>query len=272
MTDTDRTILITGATAGLGRELARQLSGQPGRLILHGRNPDKLDSLRAELSDAEASVDTVTADMADRSQVHRLADQVAELTDTLHVVVNNAGIGQGSSDRRELSPNGTELRLAVNHLAPFALTLRLLPLLRNGAPARIVNVASGAQEEIDLADLHLERGYSGSRAYAQSKLAMITTGFQLAEQLDPAEVTLNSLHPATLMPTAMVREGWGTSIDDLETGVAATLRLIESPELAGVTGRYFNGQSEAEALSQAYDPDFRRKLWEVSEELSDTRF
>lgn len=268
MTEHDRTILLTGATAGLGEQITRELSGRPGHLILHGRNPDKLAGLRAELSGSAARIDTVTADLSELAQVHALADQVAGLTDHLTVLVNNAGIGQGRGADRELSPDDLELRLAVNHLAPFALSRRLLPLLRRGAPARIVNVASAAQTEIDLDDIQLTRGYSGSRAYAQSKLAMITTGFVLAEQLDPAEVTVNSLHPATLMPTAMVREGWGRSIDELATGVAATRRLIESPELAGVTGRYFNGQREAEALSQAYEPDFRRRLWELSGQLS----
>lgn len=270
MTEHGRTILITGATAGLGEQIARELSAQPGHLILHGRSPNKLATLRAELVDNPARIDTVTADLAELAQVYQLAEQVAELTGHLSVLVNNAGIGQGRGDVREISADGIELRLAVNHLAPFALGLRLLPLLRQGAPARIVNVASAAQTEIDLEDLQLAQGYSGSRAYAQSKLAMITTGFTLAEQLDPAEVTVNSLHPATLMPTAMVREGWGQSIDELSTGVAATRRLIESPELNGVTRRYFNGQRESEVLPQAHDREFRQQLWRISEELTAT--
>src|SRR5699024_8724959 len=136
----------------------------------------------------------------DLAQVRAMPDAVADLTDRLDVLVNNAGIGSGADDTRELSADGYELRLAVNHLAPFALTLRLLPLLEVGAPSRIVNVASGAQQVPDLDDLHLVHGYSGSRAYAQSKLAMITAGFVLSGKLPPEVVTVNSLHPATLMP------------------------------------------------------------------------
>ncbi|AGF72053.1 SDR family NAD(P)-dependent oxidoreductase [Corynebacterium halotolerans] len=271
MSGPDRTVLITGATGGLGHGLARALSGEPGRLILHGRNPDRLADLRSELAGATATVETVTADLSEQAQVHALATQVADLTDHLHVLVNNAGVGPGRGDRRELSPDGVELRLAVNHLAPFALSLLLLPLLRRGAPARIVNVASAAQQEVELEDLHLRHGYSGSRAYAQSKLAMVAAGFELAEHLDPAEVTVNSLHPATLMPTAMVHEGWGHTIDELSTGIAATRRLIDAPELAGVSGRYFSGTREARALPQAQDPRFRRRLWEISSELTGTR-
>lgn len=263
----NRTILITGATGGLGRGLALALSGSPGRLILHGRNPERLADLRAELAGSVADVDTVTADLAELSQVHALADEVSGLSGHLSVLVNNAGVGIGSGGRQE-SADGHELRLAVNHLAPFALSVRLLPLLRAGAPARIVHVASAAQEEVDLADLHLTQGYSGSRAYAQSKLAMIAAGVSLAERLDPAQVTVNSLHPATLMPTAMVREGWGYTVDSLEKGVTSTRRLIEDPELAGVSGRYFSGLREAEPLGQALDPQFRNRLWEISAGLS----
>lgn len=270
MAESDRTILITGATSGLGRELARTLSTDPGRLILHGRDPAKLESLRAELDESEAAIDTVTADLAEQSHVRQLAADVAELTDHLNVLVNNAGIGKGSDDTRQLSPDGFELRLAINHLAPFALTLRLLPLLEIGAPSRIVNVASGAQQPVDFEDPHLEHDYSGSRAYAQSKLAMIATGFLLAERLPADVVTVNSLHPASLMPTAMVDEGYGYTVDDLETGVAATQRLIDSAELEGVTGRYFSRAEEAEASAEAYDPEVQRRLWEISEELTNT--
>lgn len=271
MTGGTRTILITGATGGLGRGLAHALATEPHRLILHGRDAERLALLRAELSElpgAVAAVDTVRADLAELSQVRALAEEVADLTGQVNVLVNNAGVGPGRDNRRETSADGFELRLAVNHLAPFALTLQLLPLLRRGAPARIVNVASAAQEDIDLEDLQLRHHYSGSRAYAQSKLAMIATGLTLAERLDPEEVTVNSLHPATLMPTAMVREGWGYSVDDLATGVAATRRLIDAPQLAGVSGRYFSGTRESPPLPQARDPQFRRRLWEISEELA----
>lgn len=271
MTDADRTILITGATSGLGRELARRLATRPGHLILHGRSPDKLAELHQELEGSEAVLESITADLADLTQVGTLSDAVAELTDRLDVLVNNAGIGPGSDDTRELSADGYELRLAVNHLAPFALTLRLLPLLEVGAPSRIVNVASGAQQIPDLDDLHLEHAYTGSRAYAQSKLAMIATGIVLAGKLLPDVVTVNSLHPATLMPTPLVAESYGHTIDDLDTGATATMRLIEAEELDGVTGTYFTGTQESRADETAYDAEFQRRLWEISEELTDTR-
>jgi NAD(P)-dependent dehydrogenase (short-subunit alcohol dehydrogenase family) len=166
-----------------------------------------------------------------------------------------------------LSPNGLELRFQGNYLAGFLLTRRLLPLLRRSAPARIVNVASAGQRPLDFDDIMLERGYDGMRAYGQSKLAQIMFTFELAEQLDPDEVTVNALHPASLMNTKMVLESFGSAWTTVEEGAEATLRLAISPELDSVTGRYFDGLREARANAQAYEPEARRRLWDLSEEL-----
>ncbi|MFD7185017.1 SDR family NAD(P)-dependent oxidoreductase [Streptomyces sp. NPDC059904] len=268
----ERIIVLTGATDGLGRALSRELARRPATtLILHGRDKARLDELASALSDAPASVMTVSADFSELAQVHRLADEVAQLTDRVSVLVNNAGLGGGEPDgtERRLSADGHELRFAVNHLAPFALTQRLLPLLDRGAPARIVNVASIGQSPIDFADPSLEHGYCGMRAYGQSKLAMITTGFVLARQLDPHLITVNSLHPATYMPTKMVLQSVGHSIDSLETGVAATLRLILDPELDGVTGEFYDRTRAAQAHRDAYDPGIQQRLWDLSTRLTE---
>lgn len=271
MQDPDRTILITGATSGLGRAVAHELAAQPGRLILHGRNTARLNDLKTDLHTSTATIDVVVAELDDLAQVRQLADDVFELTDHLDVLVNNAGIGKGATDDREVSADGYELRLAVNHLAPFVLTLRLLPLLETGAPSRIVNVASGAQEPVDFDDPQLEHDYSGNRAYGQSKFAMIATGFMLAQKLPPEVMTVNSLHPATLMPTRMVEEGYGHTVDELQTGVDAVLRLIESAALDAVTGQYFSIQQRTDAHPQAYESDVQQRLWDLSEQLTGAR-
>jgi NAD(P)-dependent dehydrogenase (short-subunit alcohol dehydrogenase family) len=267
MTDT-QTILITGATDGLGRALANRLAADGARLILHGRQRDKLDAAAAELARHGPTPAVVVADLSDLAQVHRLAAQVADLTDDLDVLVNNAGIGSGEPDgrTRRTSADGHELRFAVNYLAGFDLTLRLLPLLRAAGSARIVNVASLGQHPIDFDDVMLEHDYSGTRAYGQSKLAQITAGFELAGQL--GDVTVNSLHPATYMPTKMVLEEIGRSVDTLETGVEATRALVSSPELATTTGRFFDRTREARADATAYDADVRRRLWRLSLDLT----
>ncbi|WP_214414152.1 SDR family NAD(P)-dependent oxidoreductase [Sphaerisporangium fuscum] len=268
-----RTIFITGATDGLGRALAHRLAADGATLILHGRDQGRLDRTAEEIQDAHGTARprTVLADLADLAQVRALAADVRAATDRLEVFVSNAGIGGGEPDgrTRRTSADGHELRFAVNYLAGFLLTLELLPLLRASAPARIVNVASIGQEAIDFDDLMLEHGYSGMRAYCQSKLAQIASGFELAARVPAAEVTVNSLHPATYMPTKMVLREIGHHIDSIEDGVAATYRLVTDPALAGTTGRFFDRTRQAEAHRQAYDPHARAELWQRSLKLLD---
>jgi NAD(P)-dependent dehydrogenase (short-subunit alcohol dehydrogenase family) len=268
----DTAILITGATDGLGRGVAERLAAAGATLHLHGRDPDRLEVTADSIRHATGNerVTTHLADLASLAEVRALADDVERSTDRLHVLVNNAGIGYGRPDgtTRQESADGHELRFAVNYLAGFLLTLRLLGLLRRSAPARVVNVASLGQTPIDFEDVMLRDGYSGTRAYNQSKLAQITFGFELAERLDPAEVTVNSLHPATFMPTKIVLEEVGRTVDSLEEGVEATVRLAVAPELEGVTGRFYDRQAEAAAEPQAYDAGARRRLWDLSVELT----
>jgi NAD(P)-dependent dehydrogenase (short-subunit alcohol dehydrogenase family) len=147
------------------------------------------------------------------------------------------------------------------------LTNLLLPLLKDSAPARVVNVASAGQSPIDFDDPMLEHGYDAKRAYSMSKLAQIMFTFELAEQLRGTGVTVNSLHPASLMDTKMVQDTFGYTMSTVEEGAKATVHLVASPELEGVTGRYFDGTREARANGQAYDKEARQTLWELSEEL-----
>jgi NAD(P)-dependent dehydrogenase (short-subunit alcohol dehydrogenase family) len=251
------TIFITGATDGLGRALAERLAGEGARLILHGRDAERLAQAADDISKAHG-VDrprTVRADLAELAQVRELAQEVLDGTTRLDAFVSNAGI------------DGYELRFAVNYLAGFLLTLELLPLLRRSAPARIVNVASLGQHAIDFDDIMITRGYSGSRAYGQSKLSQIMSGFELAGRVPAAEVTVNSLHPATYMPTKMVLQEIGRHVDTLESGVSATRRLVSDPAMAGVTGKFFDRTREARAQAQAYDAAARAELWRRSLEL-----
>jgi NAD(P)-dependent dehydrogenase (short-subunit alcohol dehydrogenase family) len=271
---TEHTVaLVTGATDGLGRALAERLAQIGMTVHMHGRNEEKLATAAREIVAATGSerVFPHLADLASLAEVRGLADEIAKL-DALHLLINNAGIGSGYPDSRERqeSADGLELRFAVNYLAPFILTERLLPLLRRSAPARIVMVASRGQAAIDFDDPMLESTfYEGRRAYAQSKLALITYAVDLTDRLGPdAGVTINTLHPSTYMPTKIVIAQHGESIDSLERGLEATLRLALDPELDGVSGRYFDREEESRAEPQAYDPEAQRQLRELSEQLA----
>ncbi|WP_429423359.1 SDR family NAD(P)-dependent oxidoreductase [Nocardia sp. GAS34] len=263
---TDRTVLITGATDGLGRELAVRLGAADARLILHGRNPDRADAVAAEVTAAGGHTPRIIlADLSRLEQVDQLADEIIASTSRLDVLVNNAGTGGPPDGKRELSADGNELLWAVNHLAPYRLTRRLLPLLRASAPARVVNVASAGQHEINLGDPTPENGHDVYTAYCRAKLAMIMATIEYAEELDGTGVTVNALHPATLMATTMVLESGITPISTVGQGANATLRLICDPGLAQTTGRYFNGTSQSRPHAQADDPKARRRLVEISD-------
>jgi NAD(P)-dependent dehydrogenase (short-subunit alcohol dehydrogenase family) len=269
----DCIVLITGATDGLGRRVAEDLAGQGATLLLHGRNPEKGREVLDRIHNATGSerLRYYNADFSAQKEVRRLAHSIAAEYDCLDVLINNAGIGGGDpkTQRRETSAEGYELRFAVNYLAPFLLTRLLSPLLRRCAEAsgeaRIVNVASGAQQPLDFDDVLLERDYSGMRAYAQSKLALVMFTFDLAAQLQGSGVTVNALHPASLMDTKMVREWFGSPRTGVETGARAVEYLTLSADLDGVTGEYFSEIKRARADDQAYDTEARRRLRSLSE-------
>jgi NAD(P)-dependent dehydrogenase (short-subunit alcohol dehydrogenase family) len=199
----------------------------------------------------------------------KLAETVIAEHKRLDVFISNAGIGSTSPKaERQLSADGYELRFAVNYLSGFLLARLLLPLLRASAPSRIVNVASLGQHPLDFDDVMLTKGYTGTRAYAQSKLAQIMFTIDLAGELDGSGVTVNALHPATYMNTTMVREGGITPISTVEQGGEAILHLAVGDDMAGKTGLFFNGLQPSKANAQAYDGAARQRLRTLSLELA----
>jgi NAD(P)-dependent dehydrogenase (short-subunit alcohol dehydrogenase family) len=266
----EQTILITGATSGLGRELAQALAKQGATILLHGRDLERSREAVREIRETTGNqrIQFYRADLSSLAEVQELARQVISGVSRLDVLVNNAGVGFGKdASKREVSQDGHELRLAVNYLAPYILTERLIPLLEASSPARIVNVASVGQAPLDFDNIMFTRGYSGVNAYRRSKLAMIAWTFDLAERLAGTGVTVNALHPASLMPTKMVLEaGWQT-MSSVEEGLKATLRLVVDPTLENVTGEYFDGLSLAKANAQAYDKSMQQRLAALSQKL-----
>jgi NAD(P)-dependent dehydrogenase (short-subunit alcohol dehydrogenase family) len=264
-----KTALITGSTDGVGRVVAARLAADGWRVLVHGRDKARGARIVADIAAAGGTAEFFAADLASLAEVRRLADAIRHATQGLDLLINNAGIGSGGAQAsRQTNADGFELCFAVNYLSGFLLTELLLPLIKTSAPARIVNVSSLGQQAIDFADVMLTRGYSGSRAYCQSKLAQIMFTIGLAHELDGTRVTVNALHPATYMNTTMVRQSGVTPISSVEDGADAILNVAVSARTAGRNGLFFNGQHEARANAQAYDATARQRLKALSVELS----
>lgn len=264
----EKAILVTGSTDGVGKLVALRLAEGGARVLLHGRNREKGEAALGEIRAASGNdrLEFHLADLASLDDVRRLAAALSAKHDRLHVLINNAGIGFGPREamRREVSRDGHELRFAVNYLSGFLLTQLLLPTLKRGAPARVVNVASAGQYPIDFDDVMLTRGYEGTRAYRQSKLAQVMFTIDLAEQIKDSGVTVNCLHPATFMNTNMVIESGYASVSSVEQGAEAILHLAASPDVEAMSGLYFDGQRPTRANAQAYDAAARHRLWDLS--------
>jgi NAD(P)-dependent dehydrogenase (short-subunit alcohol dehydrogenase family) len=265
----EQTILITGATGGLGRALVHRAAGHGATVVAHGRDEQRLRGLALEVEEATGtSIDTVAADLADLHEVDRLADGVLDTYDRLDVLVNNAGVGFGAPDgSREESADGIELRFAVNHLAAYHLAGRLAKLLEVSAPSRIVQVASAGQLALDRDDPLTEHGWDGVTAYRRSKLAQVMATYDLAADLVGTGVTVNALHPATFMDTAMVRDSGVSPTSTVEEGLDATWRLVADPALDGVSGRYLDGTREGTTDPQADDPAARAWVRALTDRL-----
>ncbi|GAA2722422.1 MULTISPECIES: SDR family NAD(P)-dependent oxidoreductase [Streptomyces] len=264
------TVLITGATQGLGRGIALDLAARGHTVLLHGRDRARLEAVAAEAAALAGGGDvrTYLADLSDLDQVRAMTAAVRAAEPRLDALVNNAVAGGGAEPlHRELSRQGHELRFAVNHLAPYALVRGLLPLLKVSAPARVVNVASIGQEAIDFDDVMMEHDYEGLRAYCRSKVALLMATFALAAELDGTGVTVNALHPAHLMDTDGLRAYGLTPVTTVEEGVRPTVRLITDPALETTTGRYFDRFTDTRAHEQTYDAVARERLMTLTDRL-----
>ncbi len=262
-----KVVLVTGSTSGLGREVALQLAATGAHVIVHGRSVERGNEVVAEIEAGGAgSARFYEADLASLAEVRRFAEAVKRDYDRLDLLVNNAGIASTRSGGRELSADGHELMFAVNYLAGYLLTYELLPLLRTSAPARIVNVSSLGQAPIDFDNVMLERGYEPFRAYAQSKLAQVMFTIDLAAELEGAGVTVNCLHPATMMDTNMVRALGLQPRTSVDEGVAAVMQLAVAEDVGN--GLFYDGTSVGRAIDQAYDVSARARLRELSRRLA----
>jgi NAD(P)-dependent dehydrogenase (short-subunit alcohol dehydrogenase family) len=265
-----KTVLVTGSTDGVGRYVAARLAAAGAKVLIYGHDSERAKKLADEIrGQGHYAPIFYQADLSSLSGTRQLAQAVIARHKRVDVFISNAGIGSRTlGPERRASADGYELRFAVNYLAGFLLAHLLLPLLKASAPSRIVNVASLGQHPLDFDDVMLTKGYNGTRAYAQSKLAQIMFTIDLARELEGSGVTVNALHPATYMNTTMVREGGITPVSTVEQGGEAILHLVDGDDVAGKTGLFFNGMQPSRANPQAYDEAARKRLRTLSRELT----
>lgn len=263
------TILVTGATDGLGKEAVVELARMGARILLHGRNPERAARAVEEVKKKSGSgcVEPVIADFSSLRQVREMAADVQERFGRLDVLVNNAGVFMKD---RVLTEDGFELTFQVNHLAHFLLTHLLLELLKNSAPSRIINVSSmaHANAKLDFGNLQGEKKYGAYGAYARSKLANILFTYELAERLHGTGVTANALHPGVIA-TKLLRSGFGGfGGSSAKKGAESIVYLATSPKGDTVTGKYFVKNEVADSSLITYDRKVRKEFWRVSEKLA----
>jgi NAD(P)-dependent dehydrogenase (short-subunit alcohol dehydrogenase family) len=268
--------MVTGATAGIGKETAAGLAKQGMHVIVVGRNVEKADAVVEELrrTTGNPSVEPLIADFSSLDQVRSLADTFKSRYDRLDVLVNNAGL---VTQTRQESRDGYELMLAVNYLAPFLLTNLLLDVMEDSAPARNVNVSSFSYKKgaINFDDLQSEKQFEHRQAYYQTRLAMVLFTLTLARRLEATGVTANVLHPG-IVKTALSHDYMANPVfrffEQLiavspEEGAQTSLYLAASPEVAGVTGQYFEKKQAKPLSPEAQDQALQDRLWAASEGL-----
>jgi retinol dehydrogenase 14 len=273
-----KTVLITGGTGGIGKAAAIRLAAMGARVGVTGRDRARGEEAAAEIRDASgnAAVDVFVADMSSQAEIRRLAAEVLAAYPRIDVLLNNVG---GFWSHRHVTADGLEHTFALNHLAPFLLTSLLADRLIASAPARVVTVSSGAQGmgKIDFDDLMGERKYSGQRAYNQSKLANVMFTYELARRFEGTGVTATVLHPG-MTNTAFSAEDPSRVFAPLvgvlrpfmkspERGADTPVYLASSPDVEGVSGRYFANQTARTSNAASYDAATTARLWQVSADL-----
>ncbi len=275
---TGKVCLITGATSGIGAVTARELARMGCSVVITARDQRKaeiaVDKLRAE--SGSIKIDGLVADLSSQDQVRNLAAEFMRQHNRLDVLINNAG---AIYLRRYLSRDGIEMTFAVNHLAPFLLTNLLLEMVIDSTPARIINVASNSHEgqEIDFDDLESQRNYNFMRAYGRSKLANVMFTFELSRRISGSSVTANAVHPGLVGTNMGANNGWLVNLFlplfrlislSPEEGAETSIHLASSPEVEGMSGKYFIQKRAVPSSPSSLDKEKARQLWEVSTDMT----
>jgi NAD(P)-dependent dehydrogenase (short-subunit alcohol dehydrogenase family) len=263
----NKTVLVTGATDGIGKQTALELAQLGAHVVIHGRSEERCVATIKELERQahEANFAYAVADFTSLQQIRDMAKTFQDRHKTLDILINNAGVFM---HRRTLTQDGIETTFAVNHLAPFLLTNLLLPLLHASKPARVITVSSNTHHgaHLDMNNLQGERSYSGYSAYSASKLANVLFSNELAERVKSDDITSNSLHPGVIS-TKLLGAGWGAGGNDLTEGASTPVYLATSPDVERTTGKYFVRSRETKPNPLANDVTVRQQLWQESARL-----
>ncbi len=270
--------LVTGSSSGIGKVTARELARMGATVVMVCRNRGKGEATQRELQESTGNqnIDLLVGDLSSLADVRRIASDFRQKYTQLHVLIHNAG---GINSTRKVTVDGYEATFAANYLAPFLLTECLLDILKASVPARVVNVSSAAHTrgKIDFADLQGEKNYNSWRAYGQAKLALVLFTYELARQLQGSGVTVNALHPGVIATnfdqgmSGFLRWGWKVItplLSTVEQGAQTTLYLATSPEVEGVSGKYFSSSKEVRSSRASYDEAAGEQLWKISETLT----
>src|SRR5579863_668446 len=269
--------LVTGSTSGIGKVTARELANRGASVVMVSRSRAKGEATQTEIKQATGNqdVELLVADLSVMEDVRRLAAEFQQTHSHLHLLVNNAG---GAYPTRTLTADGFEATLAVTYLAPFLLTELLLDTRKASVPARIVNVSSAqhASATLEFDNLQGEKKYANLRNYGQAKLALLLWTYELARRLEGTGVTVNALHPGVVAsnfssgmsgPAAWVIKRLAPFLLTSEQGAQTTLYLATSPQVEGVTGKYFVKNQEKQSSSRSHDQTVGSRLWQVTEQM-----
>ncbi|WP_327696830.1 SDR family NAD(P)-dependent oxidoreductase [Streptomyces sp. NBC_00459] len=259
--------LVTGATSGLGRSLARALADRGWIVLVHGRDENRCAAVVDELRAAGGTAHPYVADLASLEEAAELGRRVAAEHPSLGLLVNNAGVGAGrDARRREVSRDGYELRFAVNYLAPVVLTRGLRSPLRAAGTAQVLNIGSIGQSPFDPDDVQFTRRYDGMEAYTRSKFALAAFTFTIAEEYAREGIRVNCVHPANYMDTTMVVEAGVRPWSSVAEGTAAVLHALDEGA-RGASGQYYNESRRAQAHRLAHSADTQRRLTSLTDRL-----
>ncbi|MFX1538353.1 MAG: SDR family oxidoreductase [Promethearchaeota archaeon] len=277
----EKICLVTGATSGIGKATALELARMGATVVIVGRNKERSTLIQREIQNrtGNQSVGLLIADLSSQKSVRNLSQTFKSKYQQLYVLINNAGT---FLTKRHVTEDGLEMTLAVNYLSRFLLTNLLLDVLKKSAPARIINVAGEyhTKGEIYFDDINLEHNYSGSRANNQAKLADVLFTYELARRLDGTNVTVNCLHPGAVKTGAVFKDKdasfsmktmytiFSIFFKSPEKGAETSVYLASSPEVEGVTGKYFVNKKVKKSAPKTYDTGLQKRLWDVSVSLT----